>query len=209
MTTPKKTSKKNMKPSARVAWLVVLFLAQLLYFPINRGVQGGVILATPWDAQIPLWPIWSLPYLLSLVWWGIAFFWAAWKMETKLYRAFIIGTLSVILFSYLIYLLYPTYIERPMIKGRGWTTDIIRFIYSQDRVYNAFPSGHTYTTVLISLFWSRWFPKKRWLWILIAIIVLVSTLFTGQHNLPDLLSGALLAWAGYHFGLWCSNQIRQ
>jgi membrane-associated phospholipid phosphatase len=196
-----------MSPSARIGWLVVLFLAQLLYFPINRNVQGGVVLDTHWDSAIPLWPVWAVPYLLSLVWWMTSFIWATWKMEDTLYRAFAVGTLSVIFFSYLVYIFYPTYIERPVLEGNNWATDLVRFIYSQDRVYNAFPSGHTYTTVLISLFWSRWFPRKRWLWITIAVIVLLSTLFTGQHNLPDLLAGTLLAWGGYRFGLWWERRM--
>ena len=79
---------------------------------------------------------------------------------------------------------------------------LIRFIYSHDRVYNAFPSGHTYTTMLLCLFWCRWRPRRCWLWIVTAVIVLLSTLFTRQHNLPDLIGGALLAWGGYRFGLW-------
>ena len=191
-----------MKASTRIIWLTSLLLAQFLYFPINKNVQGGVIIKTPWDAFIPLWAVWAVPYLFSLLWWLGSFLWAAWKMEDNLYRAFATGTLAVILFSYVVYILYPTYIERPVIEGNSWTSDLIRFIYSQDRSYNAFPSGHTYTTVLIALFWTRWYPKKRWLWIITTVIVLFSTLFTGQHHLPDLAAGTLLAWAGYRFGLW-------
>ena len=201
--TPSKTSvQPAMRPGVRLAWLVVIFIIQLLYFPINRTVQGGVVLATPWDSLIPLWPIWAIPYLLGIVWWVGCFIWAAWKMDDTLYRAFVISTIAVMLTSYVVYLLYPTHAQRPAVEGDSWQIELVRFIYENDRLNNAFPSGHTYTTMLIVLFWWHWRPRLRWLWAVIAVIILLSTLFTGQHNLPDLIGGIVWAWTGYRFGLW-------
>ncbi len=96
----------------------------------------------------------------------------------------------------------PTYVERPVVEGSGWAADLVRYIYRNDDLYNAFPSGHTYATTLITLFWWDWKPRLRWLWGTIAIVVILSTLFTGQHHLPDLLGGILWAWMGYRFGWW-------
>ena len=186
----------------RLTWLIVLFGVQLLYFPINRIVKGGVILSTPWDDLIPFWPIWAVPYLLSLVWWMGCFIWAAWKMDRTRYKAFIVGTIAVMLTSYVFYLIYPTYVQRPTLEGDGWSMDLIRLIYSSDRVNNAFPSGHTYNTMLIVFFWWHWRPQLRWLWGGFAIVIILSTLFTGQHNLPDQVGGIVWAWLGYRFGLW-------
>ncbi len=183
-------------------WFIVLLIVQNLYFPINQYVHGGVIISTPLDAHIPLWSIWAIPYLLSLLWWFASFVWATWKMESKLYLAFVVATVAVMLTSYIIYLLYPTYIIRPIPKENSWTMDLVRYIYSRDRSYNVLPSGHTYTSVLIALFWIRWYPEKRILWIIITAIVLLSTLFTGQHYFADVIAGTLLAWAGYRYGLW-------
>lgn len=75
-------------------------------------------------------------------------------------------------------------------------------MYVNDRVYNAFPSGHVYITTLIGLFWAQWFPRHRWWWRAIIVVIAFSTLFTHQHYLPDPVGGMLLAWAGYRFGLW-------
>ena len=186
----------------RLTWLIVLFGVQLLYFPINRIAKGGVILSTPWDDLMPFWPTWAVPYLLSLVWWMGCFIWATWKMDDTLYRAFIVGTIAVMLTSYVVYLLYPTYVQRPVLEGSNWRIDLMRLIYENDRSNNAFPSGHTYTTVLIVLFWWHWRSRLRWLWAGIAVIILLSTLFTGQHNLLDLVGGTVWAWMGYCFGLW-------
>jgi membrane-associated phospholipid phosphatase len=191
-----------MTQRKRLAWLGLLFLVQLLYFPINRTVTGGVILATPLDALVPLWPIWAVPYLLSWAWWVGCFTWAAWKMESSLYRAFVIGTLATLLTSYVLYIVYPTYVERPPIESTDWAAELLRFIYANDRLNNAFPSGHTYTTMLIVFFWWHWRPRLRWAWAAIAVIIILSTLFTGQHNLPDPIGGILWAWLGYRLGTW-------
>jgi membrane-associated phospholipid phosphatase len=205
-TPPQEPARDDMTPGMRLAWLIVLFLVQSLYFPINRSIQGGVVLATPWDASIPLWPVWVIPYLLSLVWWAGCFVWAAWKMEDGLYRAFVTSLIVVMVASYVVYVLYPTYIVRPSLQGNDWLTNLVRLLYENDRVNNAFPSGHTYTTVLIALFWWRWYPRQRWLWATIAVVVLLSTLFTRQHNIPDLFGGIAFAYLGYRLGLWWARR---
>ena len=194
--------RRAMTPRMRLLWLAVLVVVQLMYFPINRTVQGGVVLDTPLDGYVPLWTVWIIPYMLSLLWWAVCYGWAAWKMEDDLYRAFVISFVTVMLTSYVIYIVFPTYVNRPELQGDDWLTRLVASLYENDRVNNAFPSGHTYNSVMIALFWSRWYPRQRWLWFTIAAIVVLSTLFTRQHNLPDLLGGILLAWLGYRFSLW-------
>jgi membrane-associated phospholipid phosphatase len=193
----------TMTPKTRLAWLIAVFVVECLYVPINRIMQGGVVLAIPWDRFFPLWPIWAIPYLLSLAWWAGCFIWAAWRMEDDLYQAFVFSLLTVMLVSYVVYIVYPTYVVRPSVHGDDWLNQMIAFLYLNDRANNAFPSGHAYNTVLIALFWWRWLPRQRWLWLTITVVVLLSTLYTRQHNLPDLLGGILFAWLGYRLGLWC------
>jgi len=193
----------------RLAWLVVFLIAQILYIPINRTVQGGVTLSTPWDASIPLWPIWAVPYLLSIPWWAGSAIWAAWKMDDTRYRAFIAAGIAVTLSAYVVYIVYPTYVLRPTPMGDDWLTGLVRQIYDNDALYNAFPSGHAYNTLLILFFWWHWQPKWRWLWVGLAAIVILSTLFTRQHNLPDPVGGLLWAVASYRFGWWWVKQRRE
>jgi membrane-associated phospholipid phosphatase len=191
-----------MTPRRRLAWLILLLSLQLLYFPINRTIQGGVVLTTPWDANIPLWPVWVIPYLLSIGWWIGSFIWAAWRMDDGLYRAFIVSFVAVFATSYLVYIVYPTYVVRPSPQAGDWLTRTINLLYANDRVNNAFPSGHTYNTVLIALYWRHWYPRWRWLWLAITVVVLLSTLFTRQHNIPDLIGGIVFACLGYGLGRW-------
>lgn len=192
-----------MSLSKRLFWLLVILLVQASYFPINRAMEGGIALHTPLDSWIPLWPVWAVPYLLSIVWWEACLAWAAWKMPAPLFRTLVVGALTTLLTSYIFYVLCPTYVARSPVEGSGWPSVLVRLIYDHDRLNNAFPSGHTYTTVLIILFWWHWQPRLRWPWVLIGVIVLLSTLFTGQHNVLDLVGGVVWAWMGYFAGrLW-------
>lgn len=189
----------------RLICLLAVFAVQLLYVPLNRTLDNGMVLDIPLDAFIPLWPIWAVPYLLAVVWWAAAFIWAAWKMDDRRYGALIIAALATMLAAYVAYIFFPTYVERPVPVGHSWADELVRQIYANDDLYNAFPSGHAYNTVLITFFWWDWQPRLRWLWVTITIIVLLSTLFTGQHNLLDPLGGIVWAWLGYRLGLLSSR----
>jgi len=194
-----------MNKLKRLIWCALLFGIQALYFPLNKYLQGGMELKTPLDAYLPLWSIWVLPYALACWWWIIAYVWAAWRMDDRLYEAFFLASAVMQVSALTMFTLFPTYIVRPNLPTTGdWTLQLLGWIYSNDYAYNAFPSGHVYITTLIALFWSRWFPNWRWLWTTTVVLVILATLFTGQHYLPDPLGGLVLAWFSYHVGLWCT-----
>jgi membrane-associated phospholipid phosphatase len=138
--------------------------------------------------------------MLTWVIWIGAAVWATWKMEEQLFKSTLVGLLIVIVVGLACFLLYPTYIQRPLLTGDDWATRLLRFVYHNDHVYNAFPSGHVYITTLIALFWARWYPRLRWLWLTVVVVIGLSTLFTHQHYLPDPFAGLALGLAGYHFG---------
>lgn len=192
-----------MKTSVRLLLLLLIMVVQMLYFPVNRMADNGTVIKTALDDRIPLMPIWAVPYLIGLIWWVASYVWAALKMEAGLYKQFVFALTAVMMVSYIIYLLYPTYMVRPALEGQGWEMDLMRFIYGNDRVYNAFPSGHTYISFLILLFWWQWIPRRRPVWAVISLTVILSTLFTKQHHLPDLVGGMALAILGY----WASKMM--
>jgi membrane-associated phospholipid phosphatase len=187
----------------RLILCAIVFGIQALYFPLNHFMQGGREFKTAFDASIPLWPIWVVPYILICGWWVIACVWAVWRMEERLYEAFFIASAFVSVSAMTIFTLFPTYVVRSALPVGNWSTQMLNLIYSNDYAYNAFPSGHVYVTTLIALFWSRWFPKWRWLWMSTVVLIVLATLFTHQHYLPDPIGGLALAWFGYRIGLWC------
>ena len=188
--------------SKRWAGALLVLLVACLYFPLNRLLTSGYNLQTALDAYIPIVPLFVVPYLLCLPYWLLALGVAAWKMDDALYRASIFGALAAIGTATLIYAAFPTYTDRPLIGADGWAARLLAQVYSNDQAFNAFPSGHVLFTTLISLFAARWKPGLRWGMAAITAVVVLATLFTGQHHLVDPLGGLALGWAGYRFGLW-------
>lgn len=192
-----------MNSLKRLIWCALLFGIQGLYFPLNRFLSGGMEFKIFLDEYLPLVPIWVIPYGLACGWWVIAYIWSAWRMEDQMYEAFFIASAFVCVSGLTIFAVFPTYVVRPMVPGSDWSAQLLNWVYTNDHMYNAFPSGHVYITTLIALFWSRWFPKWRWLWAATVIVICLATLFTGQHYLLDPIGGLALAWVGYQIGLRC------
>jgi membrane-associated phospholipid phosphatase len=78
----------------------------------------------------------------------------------------------------------------------------LRTVYANDGSYDAAPSGHVYMTTLLALFYSLWYPRQKWIWMSILVIVCLSTLFTGQHYILDVVTGLALGIVGYYAGFW-------
>jgi membrane-associated phospholipid phosphatase len=200
---PEGISSIDRQSRQRLASLAGLLVLLSLYFPINQTVTGGIRPDLPIDARIPLWPIWAVPYLLTLPWWIASLAWGALKMDFPRWRRFALCLGITIVIAYTIFILYPTYVVRPEITGQDFFSQLVDWIYGGDQVNNALPSGHTYTTLIIAIFWSHWKPKLKPLWIGIAILVLLSTLFTKQHYLLDLAAAAVLVAGTY----WLSGVL--
>ena len=126
-------------------------------------------------------------------------------MEDHLYESFFIASAVMQVSALTIFTFFPTYIVWPTLPAGDWHTQLLNWVYTNDYAYNAFPSGHVYITTLIALFWSRWYPALRWIWISTAVVIVFATLFTGQHYLLDPIGGLALAWFSYRIGLWCTS----
>jgi len=190
-----------MRLTKRLALAVIVVLAQCVYTLTNRVMHGGVLLDTPLDRLIPLWPIWTVPYFLMLGVWVLFDLWAVFKMEERLFKAYILASLVTILPSMLIFIFWPTYVQRPEITGQDWASNLLRFLYANDRPNNAFPSGHMYFAVLVAYFGTRWKPKLLIPMVGMVMLVIGATLFTKQHYVIDLAGGAAMAAIGIFVGM--------
>jgi membrane-associated phospholipid phosphatase len=195
-----------MTYSKRFTLMAAAFAVFCLYFPVNQIMSGGYNLKTTLDAFIPIIPVFAIPYLLCFPFWVASFVYAAWKMEISLYRSFIIGSIAAISIATLFFIFLPTYTDRPLLTGNSWAVSLLHTIYNHDNVNNAFPSNHVLITTLIALFGARWKPRLTGILGGTVILVILSTLFTGQHHLVDPLGGLALGWCGYQFGLWMESK---
>lgn len=197
-----------MEPSfpKRLAWLFAAAAIQALYGPTSQNLTGGLAPKIALDALIPLWPIWVVPYALCYPLWLTAFLYAAWKMETRLYRALIAACLFTFSVGILTFVLFPTYVDLPTLTGADAFSALLRKLQVAGGRYDALPSGHIYITTLLALFHTRWHPRQKWFWLAAWIVIALSTLFTGQHYILDVVAGLAVGWIGYRFGLWWADR---
>lgn len=206
MTHPTKKFKKRTLPpniitlGKRVLWIALIWAIQLIYLPTSELLKGGIEPKLPIDI-FPIWPIWVVPYVLCYPLWAAGFAWAAFKMNDRMFRSFTVAFLVTCSVSITIFVIFPTYVPPVQLHGNDIFTSLLRFFHEGTGRYDALPSGHIYITTLLVLFYSLWYPRYRPLWVSILVIVSLSTLFTAQHYILDILAGLLVAALGYYLGL--------
>jgi membrane-associated phospholipid phosphatase len=194
-----------MSKTKRLIFFSLFIFSQSIYLPLNKLLQGGIALKIPLDVMIPVIPGWSIPYVLWMISWFWLSLWAALKMPAELFKSYCISTLIVILSAMAVYVVFPTFVDRQPVQGSGFGTNLLRWVYSNDGLYNAFPSGHIYLATITALYYSRWYPRTGLLWAIILLIVTCSTVFTGQHYILDVIGGLVFAIAGTYLGLKISQ----
>lgn len=203
-TYPVESSKKNeptLTPGKRFLLIFLVCCIQMLYIPTSNRITGGIEPKLPIDI-FPIWPIWVLPYVLCYVLWFSGMIWIILKTEDRFFRSFLAACILTFSVGVLTFIFFPTYVEPATFKGNDIFTVFLRMIHETWGRYDALPSGHVYITTLLTLFFSRWYPRHKFLWIMILITISLSTLFTGQHYILDVIGGYGVALVGYHFGLW-------
>ena len=190
----------------RILLFLLIYSVQLLYIPTSNRVSGGIEPKLPIDI-FPIWAIWVVPYVLCYALWLFSVIWIILNTEDHVFRSFLAACIFTFTFGVLIFIFFPTYVRPAPLLGRDIFTSLLRILHENWGRYDAFPSGHIYLTTLLVLFFSRWYPRQRWIWILILVIVSFSTLFTGQHYIADVLGGYAVAFSGYQFGLWWAGLL--
>ncbi len=176
--------------------IIILIFQVVLYFGCEFFQKNPKNMDLPIDKKIPALPYFALVYVL---WFPlIAIFPISLFKEAKnLYELYVICWIIDIVISVIIYLAYPTTCTRPKdlenIKG-GWMLKILyKFSY---KGLNCSPSMHCSISTLVLIFAlaaSTMPINLRIIYSTTALGIILSTLFTKQHVLIDLVTGVLLA----------------
>jgi membrane-associated phospholipid phosphatase len=185
----------------RIALVLAVAAIQSVYIPTSQGGNGGYMPKLPWDV-FPVYPIWVVVYVMCFPLWLFCMIWSIWKMEGRLFRALIAASFFTVSIGIATFIIFPTYVDLPQVVGTDLLSSFLRQVQESGGEYDALPSGHLYITTLLALFFSRWYPRTRLPWLGIVILVALSTLFTGQHYILDVVGGIFLGWLGYKLGLW-------
>ena len=176
----------------------IMFAVQMLTFYATRLFLKPEYLhdaATLLDLKIPFRPGWVIIYFLSYVSWIVNPLIILYDHKSLAYQ-FSVSYIVSLIFSAILFLLYPCTLERPSLEGQGLIMDMMRFLYAADPPTNLCPSLH----VLITYFCFRgsqechhlptWVPYVNFVFL---ILVTLSILFVKQHVLIDIPAAILIA----------------
>ena len=192
LTRPYPMSAAVLIPTAVWALLLPGYLVIQVY--VHRGALHRPALAL--DRALPVLPSWTLVYG-SLY---LALFLPMVVVRTKEHlRRTLWAFVMLWVVGCIGWLSYPTTLPRPASAaiGGGFFAWCLRIAYGMDDPYNCFPSLHV-AQVFLAAFTchlvSRGLGRAAMVW---ASLVAVSTLFTKQHYVVDVVAGILLAYAAY------------
>lgn len=180
--------------------LIIIIFQSILYtlskvFCITPHLIGNKI-----DEYIPFILIFIIPY----VFWYLMLFIMPYKMyqkdKTNFYK-YTITTVITVIIANIIFIIYPTIVNRPELTGNNILVKITNLIYQIDTpALNCFPSLHCAFSMLFILHicTSKKQTKSFKIFTLISsILVMASTLLIKQHVFIDLVAGDLLATIVY------------
>ena len=178
--------------------MVALLLLVPFYIVIPELTSGRAVhvpeLAL--DRIVPLQPTWALVYG-SLYLFLILLPVFVVRQEEQIRRTFL-AYLMVWIVAYVCFLVYPTMAPRPAkVIGEGFAVSGLRFLYSADPPYNCFPSLHVAHSFVSALTCYRVHRGVGIAAALCASFVGVSTLYTKQHYIADVITGIFLACVAY------------
>lgn len=185
----------------RVTLPMVALVAMVpLYLFIGRPAPGRVhhAPAIALDSAIPLQPAWS-PVYGALYAFLIALPVFLVREEEHLRRT-VRAYLAVWIGAYLVFLVYPTVAPRPAsVGGTGFGAWGLRLLYDMDPPYNCFPSLHVAHSFVSALTCLRIHRGVGVAALAAACLVALSTLFTRQHYVLDVIAGAFMAVAAFAY----------
>lgn len=165
-------------------------------YAATNNVEGQDVyrLITKVDEAIPFIQIFALPYSIWIFYIYVCLIYFFKKDPNVYYRSLMTYAICALL-CYLIYSVFQTTVDRPVVVGNGIVSDVMRYIYNRDQPYNCFPSIHCFSSYMVMrAIWTSSF-RNKWNIILItgmSSTIIMSTLFVKQHVIMDALAGIFM-----------------
>jgi membrane-associated phospholipid phosphatase len=160
---------------------------------INRG-RTMFMPELALDRAIPLEPVWMIAYGSV---WIFAFLPVFVVRQPSLTRRAMLAALTVIVIAYVGFLIYPTVLPRAEKVGESFFEKSLEVNYSLDPPYNCFPSLHVAWAFVAALTCYRVHRGVGLVALVWAAIIGVSTLYTKQHYVVDVVGGIVIAYVAY------------
>ncbi len=185
----------------RFDWLIVATVMFAVwsggYFYTSYSVAGeqmhSLLLAS--DAKIRFIPQHVFIYLTIYELFLLPFFIVADKRVAKLVM---FSYITVMVIAYIIFTFYPVAYPRPQLVANDFSTWVLSIVYNNDNPWNCFPSTHCAMAMMAGLAMLEINLGLGIMGIFVAITIGLSTLFSKQHFILDVVGGFGLALLVYY-----------
>lgn len=179
--------------------LIICGITQILAYGATKliPVKEYVDVSLAADHAIPVRSEWVLVYVLSYVYW-VAGYIAISRVSRSRCRQLCRADYIAKVICAACFIFIPVTIERPVLENSGLFNGLLNLIYFFDSPYSLFPSMHCLFSWLIArmLVEMDEFPKWiKWGAAIFSVLVFISTLYTRQHYIADVLGGIVVAEA--------------
>ena len=167
------------------------------YFLVGLVTSGRPMrhLGIGLDATIPLSPEFVWCYLTIYPMFLIPFFLVP---DRRTAKSVVISYVVILLVSYAFFLAFPVEYARPALPSDGsFSVFALSVVYGADPAWNCFPSTHCAMALLSALVILENLGLSGAWGLVVALSIGVSTLFTKQHYLVDVIAGWGLTLAVY------------
>lgn len=155
------------------------------------------------DDYIPFIEYFIIPYLLWFVYMLVGGFFIFFTDKKEFYKMSAFGIIGMTLFL-IICTVFPNGLHlRPTVFARdNIFVDLVKQLYATDTPTNVLPSIHVYNsiTIAIAVGRSKLLENKHWIKMasyIMAILIILSTMFLKQHSITDVICAFAIAAAAY------------
>ena len=198
---------KNFIKKYRHAWVLLygfIYMPWFIYLEKRTDVHYFLI-HSPLDDYIPFVEYFIVPYLLWFAFVAVAAGYFFFTDKTGFYRlsAFLIVGMTFFLFLCTV---FPNGLNlRPATFARdNIFVELVKHVYATDTPTNGLPSIHVFNSlgVCIAIWHSEALKKHRKIQYgayLLAVLIILSTVFLKQHSVTDVIAAFALACVIYPF----------
>lgn len=175
----------------------LLGLSAFLYYFAKLFQTNYNLIGSPLDNIIPFIPIFIFIYNLWYPFEMLSLFFI-FKDNLKVYIKTIISLFFSFILSTSIFIIYPTTINRPLVESYKNLTELVTYItYKADTpALNCFPSNHCILcfTIIFSVLAIKNMSKlKKYIIIVMNILIILSTLLVKQHVIYDVIGSFIIS----------------
>jgi membrane-associated phospholipid phosphatase len=191
----RKTKEFYLRHEKTVLFILLILFFLVPYMLINAAMAGkpALNLSIRLDAIFPLIPAFIIVYLSAYVQAVMPYFVLT---EIRTVRKGALVYFIAIGVAYIVFLLLPGKIDRPILIGTDIFSWILAKAYLIDKPYNMFPSLHVALSFIPAFLCFR-VNRRYWFMFPWSITIALSTLLVKQHYIVDVFAGFFLACATY------------